>query len=237
MHQAMSKGSVASFRRANRWWLRIVTATAIAGAGAMAQASVPTTWIKGQSLTAADLNQNFVSLDQRLGTLESAAQSLASQVSQLQEAVAPGAVVFFNLAACPAGWSALVTAQGRYVVGLAPGGTVAAAVGTALSDQENRATGQHSHTVSDPGHSHGIADPGHSHGPASGGAFLANFINNAPVNVPMGGGYGFAQAATTQGATTGVSVQSAMTGASINAAGSVAGTNAPYIQLLACQKN
>jgi hypothetical protein len=35
-----------------------------------------------------------------------------------------GAVMFFNLAACPAGWADLTAAQGRYLVGLPSGGTL-----------------------------------------------------------------------------------------------------------------
>jgi len=40
-----------------------------------------------------------------------------------------------------------------------------------------------------------------------------------------------------QSAATGLAVKSATTGATVGAAGAVAGTNAPYVQLLVCQKN
>ncbi len=42
---------------------------------------------------------------------------------------------------------------------------------------------------------------------------------------------------TIQNAATGVSVQGNTTGIGVANAGSVAGTNAPYVEFLACQKN
>src|SRR5580658_3521932 len=53
-----------------------------------------------------------------------------------QQVVPSGAVIFFKLSACPAGWSEYAPAQGRSVVGVVDGGTLAAIVGTALGDQE-----------------------------------------------------------------------------------------------------
>ncbi|MCX7616025.1 MAG: hypothetical protein N2Z68_01390 [Patescibacteria group bacterium] len=123
-----------------------------------------------------------------------------------------GSVAFFNLSACPSGWSELTSARGRYIVSLPAGGTLAATVGTALSNQENRPVGQHTHTISDPGHGHGTyfyyqttmgygccGNPTHS--------FTPNYTDVS------------------------------YTGISVNATGTVVGTNAPYIQLLVCQKN
>ena len=125
-----------------------------------------------------------------------------------------GAVSFFNLAVCPSGWSELTTARGRYLVGLPSGGTPNTTVGTALSNGENRAVGQHNHTVSDPGHHHSIAYPvGLSD--ADYFAFdLANYL-----------GVEYSQTSHTT------------TGISIGYTGSVSGTNAPYLQLLVCQKD
>lgn len=110
--------------------------------------------------------------------------------------VPAGAVMFFNLASCPAGWAELTSARGRYIVGLPLGGTLAGTDGTALSDLEDRPTGQHSHTFS-------VRSEG-------GGAGLGDPTYNNPGAV--------------------------MATPSTSSAGSVAGTNAPYIQLLACQK-
>jgi hypothetical protein len=129
------------------------------------------------------------------------------------EAVPAGAVSFFNLATCPNGWSELTTARGRYLVGLPSGGTLTATAGTALTDLENRAVGQHNHGITDPGHSHVIQGGGSTHEVESGnGSF-------------PGGPWVLRDALTNT------------TGITINNAGSVAGTNAPYLQLLVCQKD
>lgn len=111
---------------------------------------------------------------------------------------------------CPGGWSEYTAAQGRYVIGLPPGGTIGATVGTALGDQENRPVGQHNHTVNDPGHMH---HP-NSTGPGSGSGYLVT--------------------GTTYDNWTSSSVT---TGITIGSAGSVAGTNAPYLQLRYCKLN
>ncbi len=126
--------------------------------------------------------------------------------------VPSGAVMHFNLAACPTGWTALAAAQGRYLVGLPSAGTLAGTVGTALTNQENRATGQHSHGITDPGHTH-------TWGYTSNGVTTGDYYSHPTV--------------TLGGQTTSL----AYTGITINATGTVAGTNAPYIQFLVCQKN
>lgn len=128
--------------------------------------------------------------------------------------VPAGFVGFFNLVSCPTGWSELIGAQGRYLVGKPSGGTQGATVGTALSDQENRAIGRHTHGASDPGHSHSV----------HGGQFTGSQFGSIHSWIE----YGFGMTGST-----GVS----STGVTISEAGSVAGTNAPYIQFLICQKN
>jgi prepilin-type N-terminal cleavage/methylation domain-containing protein len=137
--------------------------------------------------------------------------------------VPAGTVAFFDVLAndpnrpgnpCPDGWSPFAAGQGRYVVGLPSGGTLLAQVGTALGDQENRPVGAHTHAVNDPGHQH-------------------------PVTVPTGAGGG-GTSAREGGAPTGsvaLTAGPAVTGVTIAPAGSVAGTNAPYVQLLACRKD
>lgn len=55
-----------------------------------------------------------------------------------------GAVVFFNLASCPTGWTELTAARGMTMVGLPAAGTLAGTVGTAFTNLENRT---HTHTV------------------------------------------------------------------------------------------
>ena len=58
-----------------------------------------------------------------------------------------GAVMFFNLTACPSGWSEITAARGRYLVGLPLGGTLGGSAGTPLSNVENRAVGRHNHQI------------------------------------------------------------------------------------------
>ncbi len=130
----------------------------------------------------------------------------------LAEAGVPaGFVGFFNLSSCPTGWSELTAAKGRYLVGLPSGGTLAGTKGTALSNLEDRPVGQHNHTVNDPGHSHTV--PG------------MNGLNS---------GYVFTTSPSYWGTS---ATGSAVTSITINNSGTVPGTNAPYLQLLVCQKD
>ncbi|MBI4395653.1 MAG: hypothetical protein HY548_01065, partial [Elusimicrobia bacterium] len=163
-----------------------------------------------------------------------------------------GAVMFFNLVACPAGWTELTVARGRYIVGLPLSGTLAGTQGTALSNLQNRAVGSHDHAIPSLSHSHGhdnaqhlhgITDPGHKH--KMGGAFVTNggtTYNTSNWNDP-----GNPSQAETTNVATDITINNAATGITISAAdpgnilteaqGSVAGTNAPYIQLRVCQKD
>jgi hypothetical protein len=136
--------------------------------------------------------------------------------------VPPGAVLFFNLEACPAGWTEFLAAQGRYLVGLPPHGTAGAAVGTALADREDRPVGQHSHGVNDPSHSHGFFDL---------------FLKTQPPQFGLPGSIASGANLRTDSASTEHSTSTATTGITINAAGAISGTNAPYVQLLACEKD
>src|SRR5207249_4551952 len=135
---------------------------------------------------------------------------------------------FFNLGSCPAGWSALPAAQGRYLVGLPSSGTLLGTQGTALSDHESRAVGQHNHGVTDSGHGHAITDPGHVHNIPSFAGASGPFVqvSNGSFTGDAGG--------YVESNTTGITINSNTTGVSVNNAGSVAGTNAPYLQLLVC---
>ncbi len=143
--------------------------------------------------------------------LTSDAAGLASW--QAAAGLPSGAVMFFNLSTCPSGWTDYSSAQGRYLVGKLPGGTLGATVGTAFTvDQENRAVGQHNHPITDPGHTHNLKAGG------VGGAGGSYTVNPDQPAVP-----GF--------------IANATTGITVNATGTVTGTNAPYIQLLACQKS
>lgn len=92
----------------------------------------------------------------KIGTVPYAAHAAST------DAVPAGAVMFFDLDACPPGWSALAEAQGRLLAGAPAGGTVGLAVGTALADGENRA---HAHAV-DPAASSTSTVATHAHAAA-----------------------------------------------------------------------
>lgn len=65
-------------------------------------------------------------------------------------AIPSKAVMFFNLAECPVGWTRFGNAEGRTIVGANPGGSMAAMVGFPLSDLQSpkHAHGmQHTHQV------------------------------------------------------------------------------------------
>ena len=64
--------------------------------------------------------------------------------------VPTGAVMSFNLSACPTGWTEATAVQGRYIVGKPTGGTLGGTTGTALSNLEDRPTGRHAHTYDQP---------------------------------------------------------------------------------------
>ena len=106
--------------------------------------------------------------------------------AQETAAVPTGAVMMFDLTACPPGWAELTGARGRALVGLPVGGTLAGTVGTALGDLEDRAhahvvdpdpvqtgvTGAHNHSINPPSattqftdvaHTHSVDPPSHQH--------------------------------------------------------------------------
>lgn len=149
---------------------------------------------------------------QPLGTVPFAARARVAE-SLDTPPVPTGAVSFFNLTVCPVGWTVVTAAQGRYLVGLPAGGTLGGTDGTPLGDKEDRPAGQHSHDITDPGHAH-------SYFAGNGGQ--GNMIGF--TNQQLGGN---------SNGTTG----SAKTGITVNNFGNVAGTNAPYLQLLVCQKD
>lgn len=60
--------------------------------------------------------------------------------------VPAGAIMAFDLATCPTGWTEKTELRGKYTVGLPLGGTRGVGAGTALTNQENRASGRLSYT-------------------------------------------------------------------------------------------
>lgn len=121
----------------------------------------------------------------------------------------------------PANWSEFTSGRGSYIVGLNAGGLDGGVVGTALTDQENRAAGQHNHPITDPAHNH----------PTIGGA---NFITTDVATSPQTFSSAAPQFTLQQAANTGTKATSITVN---NQVGSIAGTNAPYIQLLCVQRS
>ncbi|MBI1971505.1 MAG: hypothetical protein HYS52_01485 [Candidatus Wildermuthbacteria bacterium] len=131
--------------------------------------------------------------------------------------VPAGAVMSFNLATCPSGWTAFTAGQGRYIVGLPSGGTLAGTSGNALGNLENRPSGAHQHRIQAV-----FQWDGYAGGPTSNisedGRLLSagepyTGVNNTRTNT----GY----------YNSGLGVYPDL----------VSGSNAPYIQLLLCQKS
>ena len=164
--------------------------------------------------------------------------------------VPSGSVMFFNLNTCPAGWSLFADAAGRYLVGLNTGGTLGLRVGTALLDQEDRATGRHAHSVTDAGHSHQttefghihtITDPGHNHSINSGYYSTQPTVNTHSIEgVDELGSSNTTESPTgisVNSSTTGILVNSNTTGIIVDQTNTPVSTNAPYLQLLVCEKD
>jgi len=126
-----------------------------------------------------------------------------------------GMILFFNLTSCPSGWSEVTTARGRYLVGLPSGGTLAGTAGQQLTNLENRPVGQHTHTAYDSPHRHSI--------------YHVSSVGLA--------GTDFQQASSTMAFLYNQTTGGSYTGVTLANSGTVAGTNAPYVQLLVCQKN
>jgi hypothetical protein len=92
-------------------------------------------------------------------------QALAAVGYSFRSLMPSGAVMFFDLAACPTGWSELVAAKGRALVGLPDGGTLSGFTGAPLGDLENRL---HAHNVDPvPVGSSAVGSHSHSVGPLS----------------------------------------------------------------------
>jgi hypothetical protein len=128
--------------------------------------------------------------------------------------VPSNAIGFFSTSTCPSGWTEVTGARGRYIVGLPSGGTLAGTAGTGLTNLQNRSVGEHTNTINDSGHGHN---------------------NVLAMSTSMGGRAD--NAVKTHLIIQNSAMGSSNTGVTVGNAGTVAGTNAPYIQLLVCKKN
>jgi hypothetical protein len=164
----------------------------------------------------------------------------------------PSNIVGFTAAGvCPSGWTEYTSLRGRYVVGLVSGGTNEGTSGTALTNLEARSVGQHTHTQDSHNHtqdahnhtqnSHNHTQNAHSHTISGVGNDLD--IDDDPatdVADDTGTATTSSTTATNNAATatnqSTVAVNQATVATNQNS-GSVAGTPAPYIQLIACRKS
>lgn len=162
-------------------------------------------------------------------TVVSGAPDYATPASAVS--IPAGAVMSFNLTSCPSGWSDYTAASGRYIVGLPSGGTLAGTTGTALTNAENRVVGQHNHMATVDSHAHAITDSGHTHD--YGGLAITTVQSGTGASSVTASGIG-----VTSSEVAGItSTELTQPGATVANSGSVAGTNAPYIQLRMCSKN
>lgn len=141
------------------------------------------------------------------------------------DSVPAGAVMFFDMPSCPSGWSEIVHARGRTLVGLHPGGSRNAWVGRALTNLENRA------------HAHGMSHS-HTFSASSGGAI--SHSNDRRTRDPSGyEGTGYFVMDTSADEIIGEQHShnvSGGTGGSQLETGAT-GDQLPYVQLMVCRKS
>jgi len=96
----------------------------------------------------------------------------------------PSLSILLGESACPTGLTEVTALRGMYVVGTPSGGTVGATVGTALTNTENRASGQHTHQldISSTTGSSNVATRGSGVTPSSGTTSTAGAV--AGTNLP-----------------------------------------------------
>ena len=119
---------------------------------------VPHTFSAGGVVSAGQMNANFAYLQDAITALEGQ--------------VPIGTVAFFDLDACPAGWTEHAAAQGRTIVGVPSGGVRGTAVGERLGDAGLRTISEvpaHDHLLTGTGTVESTPDPGHSHTASPGG--------------------------------------------------------------------
>jgi microcystin-dependent protein len=136
----------------------------LTGSVAVARA-YDTTWVApGAALSAAKLKADFDEIQMRLAALE----------GQSANSVPSGAVMAFNLSACPTGWTGLALFGGRTIIGVNTAG------GNGLSQRNLGDTaGEEHHTMvvaEMPSHTHTISLYGTGSGPNQ-GAWNFNWVD------------------------------------------------------------
>ncbi len=154
-----------------------------------------------------------------------------SQFYSTMPAGAPtGAIVFTSDAGCPADWTVYAPLRGRTAVGLVSGGTLEGSAGTALTDLESRATGQHWHIISSHPHVHSVTGDSHMHSIALGTSGIGVTLASGGVNSPVA-----TWSLTSSTNNINATLAANTTGASLASFGGE--IIAPYIQLTPCRKN
>lgn len=187
--------------------------------------------LSGTATPATDNTTDFGSLALRFKDVYAATYHGSGAALTGIASMPTGAIVMFNAASCPASYTEFTDARGRYIVGLVAGGTLDTGVGSALTNQENRAVGQHAHTLTMDPHGHSITDPGHTHS-----YFGTSWTTAGTAGASEAGNFS-SPALTSGSTTTGITINNTTATGTIANSGSVAGTNAPYLQLLLCQKS
>jgi hypothetical protein len=116
-----------------------------------APVDLPHTFADGEVVDAERFNENFAAIVAAVG--DNDARITALEGGGPLSPIPTGAVMFFELEECPAGFSPSVAMRGRVPLGLPSDGEVGAAVGTGLENEALR-------TISEvPSHSHGVDPP------------------------------------------------------------------------------
>ena len=204
---------------------------------------------------AGNINSTYFS-GTRIGGPATVTATVTTTTNNIVMTVPAGAVMFFNLASCPGpsgadttGWRAMdgtsgtIDMRGMYPVGAYAGSVGSSPAVSRLGNLENRPTGYH--TISLPAMTAAISDTrSFLVNTAAGGGTPAagNYVGAVAVTSYTGGQFASQVAAFTSrqyaasGLEAGVGSISGSTPAQTLTAGSISGTNAPYVQLLACQK-
>lgn len=134
--------------------LLLTTFGAALGVPVIALASpvdLPHTFADGEVIDAERFNENFAAIAAAVD--DNDARITALEGGGPMGPIPSGAVMFFELDACPAGFSPSASLRGRVPLGLPTDGEVGAAVGTGLENEALRTISQV------PAHSHGIDPP------------------------------------------------------------------------------